>query len=30
MAPTPLDSWFTENFDTAELQEAKKMLEELS
>jgi predicted ATPase len=26
----PIDSWFTEGFDTADLQEAKVLLEELS
>ena len=27
---TPIYSWFTEGFDTADLQEAKALLEELS
>jgi predicted ATPase len=26
----PIDDWFTEGFDTADLQEAKVLLEELS
>jgi predicted ATPase len=26
----PIDGWFTEGFDTADLQEAKALLEELS
>ena len=28
--PAPIYGWFTEGFDTADLQEAKALLEELS
>ena len=28
--PTPFDGWFTEGFDTADLKDAKALLDELN